>query len=76
MGLIKEKENFRLDRKLTTPLGTWTTHLWAFEKLMGFLPLYDIICGFIYLYLFLAFNEWRPTRPDEHALDIWSDLVH
>ena len=35
MGLIKEKENFRLDRKLATPLGTWAAHLWAFEKLIG-----------------------------------------
>ena len=50
MSLIKEKENFRLDRKLATPLGTWATHLWAFKKLMGFLSLYDIICEFVYFY--------------------------
>ena len=76
MGLIKEKKNFRLDRKLATPLGTWVTHLWAFEKLMGFLSLCDIIYEFIYLYLFLAFDEWKPNGPDEHALDIWLDLSH
>ena len=46
MGLIKEKEIFRLDRKLATPLGTWATHLWAFEKLMGF---------FICIYVFFNF---------------------
>ena len=53
MGLIREKEIFRLDRKLATHWGTWAAHLWAFKKLMGFLSLCDIICEFIDLYLFL-----------------------
>ena len=52
MGLIKEKENFRLDRKLATPLGTWATHLWAFEKLMGFLSLYNIDIFYMYICIF------------------------
>ena len=45
---------------------------------MGFLSLYDIICEFIYLYLFFIFifNEWRPDGPDKHALDMWSDPDH